>query len=206
MSTEGTRAIHNRLQIANMEKNYMNAITMDSEDDFGQKELSFQGIAETMIGIRMQVASDLRMPLSKLFGISSQGFGSGEDDLENYNSMVEGTVRKRAKRHLIFNGQLRCMQLFGHIPTDLTGEFKPLRVMSTEQEEGIKTQRYNRLADATSSLMPIIEFKEACNKDNLLVVKMDTSIEALTPIGAGEGDETVPAGPAKKSKTAPKEA
>jgi phage-related protein (TIGR01555 family) len=206
MSDEATVALHKRLQVANMEKNYMNAITMDAEDDFAQKELSFQGIAETMLGIRMQVSSDLRMPMSKLFGISAQGFGSGEDDIENYNGMIEGTVRKRAKRHLIYNGQLRCQMLFGVVPTDLTCEFKPLRVMSTEQEENVKTLRYNRVESAVKNgLIPLIEYKEACNKENLLCIKVDTSIDQLPPIGGGEG-EGVPESKGSKSSTAAKEA
>ena len=48
-------------------KNYQNAVVMDSEDDFDHKQLSFAGLAEAMAGIRMQVAADMRMPITKLF-------------------------------------------------------------------------------------------------------------------------------------------
>ena len=97
LSPEGTRQIHDRVQLANLQKNYNNALTMDKEDDYDHKELSFTGMAEIMSQIRMQVASDMRMPLTKLFGISAAGFNSGEDDIEVYNSMVETQVRTKCK-------------------------------------------------------------------------------------------------------------
>lgn len=197
----GAEKVYKRVQAANLQKNYQNALTMDTEDDYTQKQLSFAGIAEAMAGIRMQVASDMRMPLTKLFGISAAGFSSGEDDIENYNAMIEGTIRSKCKFDIIKMIELRCEQQFGFKPDDLTIEFKPLRVLSSEQEENVKTQKFARLQQAkTMGMMTDEEFKEACNHDNLLGIQIDTSIPALTPEPIEGATEEVKDTPAPKSK------
>ena len=75
----GTEQVGQRIQLANKQKDFQHALVMDSEDSYEQKTLTFSGLADVMREIRMQVACDLRMPLTKLFGISSAGFNSGED-------------------------------------------------------------------------------------------------------------------------------
>src|SRR5208283_5766536 len=98
-----------------------------------------------MVGIRMQIASDMRMPLTKVFGISAAGFSSGEDDIENYNSMVESSIRQKGKFDIIKMIKLRCQKMYGFVPDDITIEFKPLRVLSSEQEENVKNAKHARL-------------------------------------------------------------
>lgn len=210
-SSVGEEKIRRRVQLANQQKNYQHAITMDAEDDYLQKELSFAGIAETMAGIRMQVASDFRMPLTKIFGISSAGFSSGEDDIENYNAMIESSVRAKSKFGVIQVIKIRCQQLFGFVPDDLSITFKPLRMLSAEQEENVKTQQYNRLLAAKQAgEISSLEFKNACNKANLLVVQLDTSVESLedNEVQSDEEDKAkeLPSKAGGKSSLAAKEA
>lgn len=214
ITPEGTNNILKRVQIANMQKNYQNAITLDSEDDYQNKQLSFTGLADVMTGIRIQVASDMRMPLTKLFGVSSAGFNSGEDDIEVYNGMVEGTVRVKLKRVIIKMVKVRCQQVFGFIPDDLEIEFQPLRIMSGEQEENIKTQKFNRILAAKSSgeITPE-EFRDACNKENLLGIHLPNSAIAqldqddVDAEAEGDGDEKAEKGGASsKSKLTAKDA
>lgn len=208
LTPQGTDQVKRRIQLANHQKNYQNALTMDSEDDYIQKQLSFAGLAETQKEIRIQAASDLRMPITKVFGISAAGFSSGEDDIENYNSMVESSIRAKCKHHIITMIKLRCQQRFGAVPEDITVEFKPLRILSTEQEENVKTQKYNRLMSAvTAGLMTVKEFKDACNKDNLLGVSLDTSVEEISIPANGDGEEdAVPSKSAPSSTTKAPEA
>lgn len=202
----GTQKIQQRVQLANQQKNYQSAVTMDSEDDYIQKELSFAGIAETMIGIRMQVASDLRMPLTKVFGISAAGFSSGEDDIENYNAMVESTVRSKSKFHLINMVKLRCQSLFGYVPEDLQIGFKPLRVLSSEQEENVKSQKFNRiLAARQAGEITSMEFRDACNKDQLLGISLDTSDQFIPEQTLKVEGNEVKASPQKVSTIEAKE-
>lgn len=191
-SDVATQAIKRRVALANYQKNYQNAVTMDTEDDWDHKQLSFAGLAETMQQIRMQVASDMRMPLTKLFGISATGFNSGEDDIEVYNSMVESQVRNKIKYDVLRMLEIKCQKLFGYVPDDLSIEWKPLRVLSGEQEENVKTQKFTRLQSALQlgQISPE-EFRAACNKGNLFDVMLDPDM-APSPDdvadGASEGE------------------
>lgn len=181
LSPNGQQKIQERVQLANWQKNYQNAVVMDSEDDFDHKQLSFAGLAEAMAGIRMQVASDMRMPLTKLFGISAAGFNSGEDDIEVYNAMVESQVRNKLKYVLLRMCEIKCQKLFGFIPGDLTLAFKPLRVLSAVDEETVKTQKFTRILQAKErGEITSEEFRDACNKGDLFDITLDT-----VPLDAG---------------------
>ena len=177
LSPQGAQKVWNRITEANQQKNFMHALSMDSEDDYMQKELSFAGIAEIMTGIRMQIASDLRMPLTKVFGISASGFSSGEDDIENYNAMVESDVRQKCKFDILRIIELRALQLFGYKPTDMEIDFKPLRILSSEQEENVKTSKFNRIMQAVqANKLTDEEFRLAVNKDDLLGIQLDPNV------------------------------
>lgn len=184
MSPQGNQKVQQRIQMANYQKNYQNAVVMDSEDDHDAKQLSFAGLAETMAGIRMQVAADMRMPITKLFGTSaSAGIGNtDQNDMENYNSMVESQVRNKSKYDVLRICEIKCQKLFGFIPEDLSISFKPLRVLSAEQEENVKTQKFNRLLQArTAGEITTFEFREGCNKGNIFDVTLDNAGEILNP-------------------------
>lgn len=169
----GLARVQARTQMANAQKNYLNAITMDSEDDYDQKQLSFAGLSEVIKENRVQLASEMRIPSTKLFGQSAAGFNSGEDDIENYNAMIESTIRTQAKFPLLTVFEIRCQQLFGFIPTDLSVNFKPLRVLSAVQEEEVKTSIFNRAIQATQAgLISQEDFIDICNKDELLSVQL----------------------------------
>lgn len=203
---EGHEAIRKRVSLANSQKNYQNALTMDGEDDYVQKQLSFSGLGEVQTGIRMQVASDMRMPLTKLFGISAAGFSSGEDDIENYNASIESDVRVKAKPVIYNTLKIRCMQLFGFIPDDLSFEWKPLRILSTVQEEEVKTSSFGRVLLARQAgEISRLEFREMVNRDKLLPMRLETTgvdDDIPEPVIDQEGDVTVPSA-GGSSKEAP---
>ncbi len=181
MSPTGSQKIRERVAMANWQKNYQNALVMDAEDDFDHKQLSFSGLAEAMEGIRMQVAADMRMPITKLFGTSvSKGFSTDQNDMEVYNSMVESEVRNKLKYHILRVIEIKCQKLFGFIPDDLSISFKPLRELSAEQEEAVKTQKFTRALSAQQAgLITPFEFRESCNKDNLLSITLDNAGDTL---------------------------
>jgi phage-related protein (TIGR01555 family) len=182
-------AVSDRVEMVNWQKNFQNAIVLDGEDEWDHKQLSFAGLAEAQEGIRMQLASDVRMPMTKLFGMSAQGFNSGEDDIEVYNGMVESSIRGKLKHPILQMVKIRCQQLFGFVPDDLTVAFKPLRVLSSEQEENVKTQKFNRLIQARQAgEISARTFLDACNRANLFDVKVDTNRELLG-LDPGEGQD-----------------
>ncbi len=206
LSPGGTQAVRNRVQLANTEKNFNKALTMDSLDDWDHKQLTFAGIADVMKEVRMQIAADLRMPISKIFGISATGFNSGEDDIENYNAMIESSIRSKCKGNIFRIVEILCQKHFGMIPDDLQIEFKPLRVLSSEQEQAVKTQKFNRLLAARQAgELTSKEFREACNHDDLLPIQVDESV-VIEDEPEDEVDATTVAAPAAPKPPAPKEA
>jgi len=187
MTQEGTSKVANRIQQANLIKNYNNALTMDIDDDYDQKQMTFTGLAEMLQQIRIQVASDLKMPVTKLFGLSAAGFSSGEDDIENYNSMIEGEIRSKSKFIVIDVLKICCQKLFGVIPDDLKMSWNPLRILSAEQEENVKEKKFNRI-DRTFNmgLCSDKEAKSSINKDSLLPIEIDEATDAQLPFDSEE--------------------
>lgn len=190
MSPNGTQKVRERVQMANWQKNYQNAVVMDSEDDWDHKQLSFAGLAEAMTGIRMQVAADMRMPITKLFGTSvSGGFSTDQNDMENYNSMVESQVRNKLKYDLLRIAEIKCQKLFGFIPDDMELFFKPLRELTATDEETVKTQKFTRAFQAKQGgEISTEEFRDICNKGNLFDIELDTSAAAISLAEAESAD------------------
>lgn len=192
LSSNGTNAITQRVQMANMVKNYLSAIVMDAEDDWDQKTMSFTGLGEMLTQVRIDIASAVKMPVTKLFGLSAAGFNSGEDDIENYNSMVESEIRSKDKGAVKKVAEILCQKMFEIFPDDLSIDFYPLRILSAIEEEQVKNHQYNRL---TSSLQSgAIDRKvwaEGINKESLLPIEIDENAELLEPIDGdfltGEG-------------------
>jgi phage-related protein (TIGR01555 family) len=182
LTANGTNNISKRVQHANILKNFQNSITMDMDDEYQQKQVSFAGLSDILTQIRQGIAAALKMPMTKLFGISSAGFNSGEDDIENYNSMVEGEIRAKCKFHVVDLLQICCQIKFGMVPTDIMIKFKPLRVLSAEQEENVKDKQFLRTTNAFNlGLATDVETKQAINKNGLLPVEIDESESDFTP-------------------------
>lgn len=139
----GTEQIKKRVDIAAANKNYKSMLVMDKEDDYEQKQLSIAGLPELSKEIRIMIAAYLRQPVSKIWGTGSSGFSSGEDDLENYNAMIESEIRPQCLKMVKWVVDLRCMQLFGRKVPDLTIGWQPLRVLSGLQEQEKQDRIFN---------------------------------------------------------------
>jgi len=176
LTATGTDAVEKRIQLGNQLKNYLNALVMDSEDDHEQKNMQFGGLSDMLQEIRVGIASDMKMPLTKIFGLSASGFNSGEDDIENYNSMIESTVRRPAHDILKKIVTVEAYRLFEVELEDIKIEFPSLRVLSAEQEENVKNSEFDRLQRTYEmGLIDIKQFKEAANKASLLPVQLDVN-------------------------------
>lgn len=167
----GTEVIRQQIELANQIKNYLNALVMDAEDDYQQKTIAFTGLPEMLTQIRQNIAADLKMPMTKLFGISSAGFNSGEDDIENYNAMIESEIRSKDKQNLIKVIKICCQKLFGFVPDDLDIVFPPLRMLTSEQEQNIKMLEWQRVMEAWDrGLITDEEVTSAINTRRLLPI------------------------------------
>lgn len=144
----GTDALAQRVQVANQAKNFQNALTMDSEDEYEQKNLGglFPGLSAIYEQLRIDLSAYCKIPQNKLFGQSAGGFASGKDSLDNYQATVrnfrtcETPVVTRA-------GGLRCQQLHGMIPDDLEVEWPALGELDGKEQEDVKTAQQGRITE-----------------------------------------------------------
>lgn len=174
LSPGGTSKVSKYVQTSNMLKSYLNALLIDTNDDYDQKQMNLGGLSDLLTQIRYGIAADVKIPVSKLFGISSAGFSSGEDDIENYNSMIEGQVRYKARPIIMEVLKIEFMRKFGYVPDDLDIEWPALRMLNAEQEENVKDAQFSRVMQSLAAgVIDPVEAKEAMNKDNLLPIKIE---------------------------------
>lgn len=192
-----------RIQMATYMKNFLNAITLDAEDDYEQKTMTFTGLSDMLEQCRIGIAAAVRMPMAKIFGLAAKGFASGEDDIENYNAIVEGQ-RERAEDVLEKLVPVVMMKVWGLVPDDWKIEWQPLRVLSAEQEQNVMDAKFNRaMVLAGKGFFTPQETMEYLKEERIVV--MDTAVLAgaepqpLIDPGMEEGMEEPGAAAKKKS-------
>lgn len=175
----GQAKMQTAIGLTNSLKNYMNALILDKEDGFDQKQITFSGLAEMLKEIRIGVASTLRMPVTKLYGISAAGFNSGEDDIENYNAMVESDVRSKLRPVIKATLGPICQKVYGYQPS-IKFKFKSLRIVSTNEEEDIKTKKHTRIIDNFGhGLLTPQEAMEVQRAEGLLTIQKTEAEQGL---------------------------
>ena len=147
-------------------KNFQNGIIVDKDDEYMNKQLSFSGLADLLSEMRIDLASVLNMPVSKLFGTGSSGFSSGEDDIETYNCMIESSVRGELKPLIKQVLRILCQVEFGFVPDDLDFEFKSLRILGEEAQQNVSNAWFQRVMESLER--GIITTKEARKSINLM--------------------------------------
>ena len=184
-SAQGVELQRKRIFMANQLKNYNNAVVMDKEDKFDHKQINFTGLAEIWDQLRINLSSALRIPMNKLFGQSASGFSSGQDSIENYNSIVQG-VRQSIMPLMAEAIKVRCMQLFGYVPK-FSIRFKPLKVLSGLEEEQVLDLRQNRiLALADRMFLSTEETMTMLRNQNVISMETEAERGERDPIGDKE--------------------
>jgi len=147
-SSNTTARVQQAITLSNQMKNFQNAIVMDREDDYDQKNLGaiFTGLASVWEQLRLNLCAALKIPKNKLFGESAGGFSSGEDALENYNSTVEA-LREELEPAILDVVELRCQQLYVFMPEDVDIEWQPLRVLTGNEAEDVKVKKQQRIME-----------------------------------------------------------
>ena len=166
--------INKRMQDLMMGKNYHNAVILDKEDGYEQKQLTLSGLAEVFTQLRIGIAAAARMPVTKIFGLQAAGFNSGQDDIENYNSVIESQHRANARKIMLEVIPMAARQVFGYDPK-IDFEFKALRTLGALDEETMKSSKFNRYhALYADGLYTPKEFLEKLRREGL--EDMDTEV------------------------------
>jgi len=170
----GVAAITNRIQTSNEIKNYINAIVMDAKDNYEQKQIAFSGLSEVQNQNMKGVAAALRIPMTKLFGLSASGFNTGESDLENYNAMVESDIRAPLKPIIRKLLKITMSHLFGYEP-EFSFKYPSLRELTPEVDQTVKNGEYNRLSGLYDrGLIDGEEFLQMCRKAGIVTIETKT--------------------------------
>lgn len=141
---------------------------LDGKDDYQQTQSNLSGYSEAIKSVMIRLAAGLRMPLTKIFGISAAGFNSGEDDIENYNSMINSTIRPKMRPMIQEVLEILCASELGIIPKNLQFKYRPLREINPETEEKIKSSKLARLVSLLDSeQITDEEFKEKVERYGL---------------------------------------
>lgn len=164
------RALQKMVDFISRNKNYKSQITLSTKDEYEQKQMSFSGFEGILREIRIMMAGSANMPVNKLWGEGVTGFGSGEDSLENYNSLVEGEVRAADYDTLLWMLKIRCYQLFGREVEDINIDWKPLRVLSSTEQQNIDTQKLDNVMKLFDrQLLNPQEVMEILKKEKVLI-------------------------------------
>ncbi len=174
LTKDGSARVQRRVQYANNQKNYLNALTIDADDDFSHKQINFSGLADIALDNRAAVASDINMPMSKLFSSTPTGYTSTDAENDNYITMCESSIRTKARTGIVEAVNLICIHLFGYDVPDLDICFPPMHVLSAKDQTAVNAQSLGTIIQAmTLGLMTPYEAKLAINKAKLLPVKVD---------------------------------
>jgi len=169
---DATDAITKRVGYASMVKNYMKALLLDSEDQYQQKQIHFNGLADLKADSRVDMAADARITMNKLYGMSPAGFNSGEADRETYADTVEAEVRIPAEYAIIRILEFVGRKVLGKT-LDFEMEWAPLIRTSEYEREKTKTLLLANLNEASIwGRITNKEWQEAVNKHNLLGIEV----------------------------------
>lgn len=99
---EGENNVLRRLEVIDMARGLLNSIAIDSDgENYDFKTFQFSGVKDVIDATCNMLSAITNIPQTKLFGRSPAGMNStGESDLENWYSFVEGIQKLMLKRNL----------------------------------------------------------------------------------------------------------
>jgi phage-related protein (TIGR01555 family) len=144
LDNELESAVQRRLELVSQEKNYSDTISIDSEDEYHQKQLSFSNFAEMQADDRIDVAADTRIQLTKLYGMTPAGFNSGDADRATYDDMVRAEEQTPAIPNLIYIYKILGVVTLGEL-ADFDIDFNPLQQQDPEIDMKIKKEKLDHV-------------------------------------------------------------
>ncbi|MCL2519742.1 MAG: DUF1073 domain-containing protein [Spirochaetaceae bacterium] len=168
LTDSGTKRLSNLTETIARLKDYRSLLVLGSNDSYEQKQINFSGLPDILRENRITVASALRMPLTKLFGLSASGFSSGEEDMDNYYATIESVIRPRARRVLNELLPIALRKVCGFVP-DYSYTFSNLKLVDIKEEEAVKVSKQNRLSALfKEGLLTKEEYTAALEREGLL--------------------------------------
>lgn len=174
--------IIDHLQLTNILKNFQNALVLDKNDQYNQRQLNMMGIIDIIKELKLDICSAVKIPAVILWGMSPAGFSNGEFDLKQYYANIESELRTQLKYIILKILKIECKSIFGDIPKDLDFEYYPLLIQTEEQMQKNKEKEFLRLKELYQlNLITKKEFFNVLNTTGLFTerVKSDESDEYI---------------------------
>lgn len=157
---EGENNVLRRLEVIDMARGLLNSIAIDSDgENYDFKTFQFSGVKDVIDATCNMLSALTNIPQTKLFGRSPAGMNAtGEGDLENWYSYVEGLQKLMLKRNLrdlldvIFRAGIMSGEILEEPKYKLT--FNPLWSLSeTEQATVDQTKANTALVKAQATML-----------------------------------------------------
>ena len=140
-----------RLLLAQRGKSVLNAIVLDAEETYEQKELGFGGLREILMASYQLVAGATGIPASKLLGTPISGLAAtGDNEIRDYYDVVASVQRNQIEPAIKTIDKLMLAEA-GTDPTQCWPEWKSL----WQESENEKAERNSKNAATLQTLANI---------------------------------------------------
>lgn len=154
MTPEGTAEIMERIRLMNEGKSYLNAVIMDSNEEWDQKTAALTGGLEKIVEQFLDiVAGAAGIPVTRLLGKSPKGLNNGgEENTRNYYDRVKFEQKQNLAPQLRIMDEVLLRHTFGNMPDEFESTFKTLWMQTEEDRSTTQKNDADRdiqLLDAT---------------------------------------------------------
>lgn len=138
-TAEYKQKLLDRWMVANLSKSTVNALLLDTEEEWQRIQTSFGGLAELMREYMVVISGATGIPISRLFGQSSgRGLGAGssggEQDMVNYYDRISQWQRNTVKPAMTILDQALIRSTFGKPIKSIHYDWAPLWQMSAAEK------------------------------------------------------------------------
>lgn len=132
------RKVVDRISLANQAKSTINGLLMDSEEDYQQKQISFQQLPD-VLRLYLQIAAGAAdIPATRLLGQSPAGLNAtGESDLRNYYDRLASEQEVYLRPRLERLDEALIRSALGARPPEVHFAFAPLWQISEKEKADI---------------------------------------------------------------------
>lgn len=146
-----------RFQLANTFKSVNNALLIDSDDEWSQKQISFATLPDVMRVFLHMMAGVSDIPVTRLIGTAASGLNAtGDNDIRQYYDMIKARQELVIAPQIAQLDEILIRSALGRRPPEVWYEWRSLWQQSDkERSENEKRDAETAAIYAQSGLLPI---------------------------------------------------
>jgi len=150
-------------------KKQIKTLIIDGKDDFQQTQATLSGYEGAISVIMTRLAAGLRIPQTKYYGTAPAGFSNDDGSIDNYNDMINSTVRPKMRPLIQEILEIQCASELKVLPKNLQFKFRPLREIKPKEQEEINKMKFERfMALHEAELITDKELKDKLERHDLI--------------------------------------